>query len=100
MWIKIYVEMRNGFSIKWNSYGVKIFGLIVFMHLKHKYLHFILISLIIILLSSCSRLPKNPSSQNKTVLVVKTDLINSSKHNVQTRFKFKINSNSGALDEF
>ena len=70
------------------------------MHLKHKYLHFIPISLIIILLSSCSRLPKNPSSQNKTILVVKTDLINSSKHNVQTRFKFKINSNYGALDEF
>jgi len=70
------------------------------MHLKHKYLHFILISLIIILLSSCSRLPKNPSSQNKTILVVKTDLINSSKYNVQTRFKFKINSKSGALDEF
>ena len=70
------------------------------MHLKHKYLHFIPISLIIILISSCSRLPKNPSSQNKTILVVKTDLINSSKHNVQTRFKFKINSNYGALDEF
>ena len=70
------------------------------MFLKHKYLQIILLTTILFYVTSCSRLPKNPDSQNKTILIIKDDLFNSSAQSVEYKFKFNLESESGSIDEF
>jgi hypothetical protein len=50
-------------------------------------------------LSNCARLPK-PSIQNKTILVVKDELNNTSKFSPQMRLKFNIKSSNGLDGNF
>ena len=50
-------------------------------------------------LSNCARLPK-PSIQNKTILVVKDELNNTSKFPPQMRLKFNIKSSNGLDGNF
>ena len=52
-----------------------------------------------IFLSNCARLPK-PSIKNKTILVVKDELVNTSSWPPQIRIKFNIKSTSGLKGNF
>ena len=51
-------------------------------------------------ISSCAKLPKQPNNQYKTILIVKDDFKNSSKHNAQIIFNFKLKNNDGIEDNF
>ena len=52
-----------------------------------------------IFLSNCARLPK-PSIKNKTILVVKSEIFNTSKYPPQIRIKFNIKSADGLDGHF